>query len=285
MKFDNIIMNPPYDGNLHLKILESVISTIKSLNSVCSNLSPVRWLQDPLAKYKKSKTDFETFEDSVGKHIESLDIIDIDKTEKYFNTPIPVSLGIYGIRKEDKYNYLDKCRNNLLEKVINSPNFSPVSKQIKLSEPMGYAVITPLIYKGIGPHRVLEAVTHWMLEKDRAFYNDNKNITTGESYFEYRKKVSWGKVKPRPDITHISFKSDIERQNFYDSCETEFFRYIFTVETVDVHVQIDFLPFMNDYTKPWTNERFCQAFGITGFISNDCAEKDSDWEEILNFFN
>lgn len=38
---------------------------------------------------------------------------------------------------------------------------------------------------------------------------------------------------------------------------------------------------MNDYTEPWTNERFCKYFGITGFISDTEAEKGSEWEEIL----
>ena len=50
LKFDVAIMNPPYDGNLHLKILEKVIPIADKV----VNISPARWLQDPLAKYKKT---------------------------------------------------------------------------------------------------------------------------------------------------------------------------------------------------------------------------------------
>ena len=69
-KFDIAIMNPPYDGNLHLKILEKVIPIADKV----VNISPIRWLQDPFAEYKKS-TDWKKFED-IRKRIESVDVID-----------------------------------------------------------------------------------------------------------------------------------------------------------------------------------------------------------------
>lgn len=41
MKFDCIIMNPPYQRNLHLKILAEAIKHLKDEKSVCVNLSPI----------------------------------------------------------------------------------------------------------------------------------------------------------------------------------------------------------------------------------------------------
>lgn len=41
MKFDLIIMNPPYQRNLHLKILAEALKHLKDEKSVCVNLSPV----------------------------------------------------------------------------------------------------------------------------------------------------------------------------------------------------------------------------------------------------
>src|SRR5574344_1788418 len=56
-KFDVAIMNPPYDKNLHLKILEAVIPVAEKV----VNISPVRWLQDwPLFYNLKSTTNFKT---------------------------------------------------------------------------------------------------------------------------------------------------------------------------------------------------------------------------------
>lgn len=50
MKFDHIIMNPPYCRNLHLKILNEAICYSDDI----VNLSPIRWLQDPLAERKRN---------------------------------------------------------------------------------------------------------------------------------------------------------------------------------------------------------------------------------------
>ena len=65
MKFDCIVMNPPYQKNLHLKILAEAIKHLKDEKSKVVNLSPVRWLQDPLAKYKKN-SDYNKFEESIS---------------------------------------------------------------------------------------------------------------------------------------------------------------------------------------------------------------------------
>ena len=39
---------------------------------------------------------------------------------------------------------------------------------------------------------------------------------------------------------------------------------------------------MKNYTQPWTNKRFCDFFKITGFIDDEHAEPNSEWETILN---
>ena len=91
MNFDKIIMNPPYDGNLHLKILEQAISLLKD-DGNCINLSPIRWLQDPLAEYKKNSS-WNKFYD-IREKIESLDVVPMKEAIKQFNTDIPTDLGI-----------------------------------------------------------------------------------------------------------------------------------------------------------------------------------------------
>ena len=69
MKFDHIIMNPPYCRNLHLKILNEAINNSDDI----VNLSPIRWLQDPLAEYKRN-SDFKKFTE-IRERIESIEII------------------------------------------------------------------------------------------------------------------------------------------------------------------------------------------------------------------
>ena len=51
---------------------------------------------------------------------------------------------------------------------------------------------------------------------------------------------------------------------------------------MDQNVPLKFLPYMQDYTQPWDDKRFCEYFGITGYISDTEAEPNSEWEIILN---
>ena len=117
MKFDCIIMNPPYVRNLHLKILAEAIKHLKDEKSVCVNLSPVRWLQDPLAKYKKH-CDLKRFEESVAKHIENLEIITSDVSNAMFNAGIMSDLGIYVCNSYIYGEYKKYFTNNIIDKIF-----------------------------------------------------------------------------------------------------------------------------------------------------------------------
>ena len=99
MKFDAIIMNPPYDRNLHLKILEAVIPHADKV----VNISPVRWLQDSFAPYS-TRSDYCKFEDSVSKKIETLDVIPAKDASKLFGASFTMNLGIYVCSEHGGYN-------------------------------------------------------------------------------------------------------------------------------------------------------------------------------------
>ena len=55
MKFDCIIINPPYQRNLHLKILAEAIKHLKDEKSVCVNLSPVFMRKNELNQLRSIK--------------------------------------------------------------------------------------------------------------------------------------------------------------------------------------------------------------------------------------
>ena len=85
-------MNPPYNGNLHLKILQEAMKHGDEI----INLSPIRWLQDPLAEYKKN-SDWKKFA-SVRKRIETLDVVKASISDKLFGIQCG-DLGIYHLAK------------------------------------------------------------------------------------------------------------------------------------------------------------------------------------------
>ena len=122
MKFDCIIMNPPYCRNLHLKILNEAIHHSDDI----VNLSPIRWLQDPLAEYKRN-SDWKKFE-NIRNHIENIDIIKVTDAETLFGISLPFNLGVYHITKDGGWiNTFNKpLLSKMVEKVISTDNVETV---------------------------------------------------------------------------------------------------------------------------------------------------------------
>ena len=70
--------------------------------------------------------------------------------------------------------------------------------------------------------------------------------------------------------------------NFENSTKTKVYSYIYSKLKVNSHTNFSLLPFMHSYQYPWTDERFCKYYGITGYIDDNNAEPGSEWETILN---
>lgn len=120
-KHMKIIMNPPYSGNLHLKILSHLISEYPEAEVV--NLSPIKWLQDPLAEYKKNNN-WKKFED-IRKHIQCIQVIPIKEANELFSIDLSSDLGIYQIIPSKTFNF-KLCDNILASKLISLDNFQPL---------------------------------------------------------------------------------------------------------------------------------------------------------------
>ena len=80
----------------------------------------------------------------------------------------------------------------------------------------------------------------------------------------------------------IGFKTKKELDNFISSLTCWPYYFAKYITTTDNAKMLSYCPFMQDYTKPWTDKRFCEYFGITGYISDTEAEPNSEWETILN---
>ena len=271
MKFDVAIMNPPYDKNLHLKILEKVIPVADKV----INISPVRWLQDPLAKYKE-KNDYHRFQKTISNKIESLDIISSDIASNIFGAAFNMNLGIYKIA-QGGYDYT-QFSNVIVDKILlKIPD--NIANHALFSIPNKWSIVMSLMCGGSGGR--LATTSYWNNDYDRTVYFNNKR-KDGLTYKEYRETTCWGNNKPKAEAYHLEFDTEEELKNFYNSLQTKVFRYLFTQTLVDIHPHPEFYMYMNDYTQPWTDKRFCEYFEITGYIDDEHAEPDSEWETILN---
>ena len=258
MKFDCIIMNPPYQKNLHLKILAEAIKYLKDDNSVCVNLSPVLWIEDPNA-HMKQKSNFFKFKKSISDKCDKLEVIDARIANEQFGIGLYSNLGIY------------VCKN--ITNGIDSLNFwkrNFKKWEIKLFENI-YAMTMHISDKCDNNKRDGIRVPIAFIAGNRGtlpIYKDIAYVING-----YNKDgIDWTKCKNNggyekkegiPIPVSIKFNTEIEAQNFYNSWKTTFCKWISKRFLFDQNIQLSFLPWMSDYSQPWDNARFYKFFNIT----------------------
>ena len=248
-----IIINSPYSGNLHLKVLSKIISEYPNAEVV--NLSPIRWLQDPLAEYKKN-SDWKKFED-IREKIEDLEVVSATEANQLFSIGLFADLGIYHITEKggsNLTNFWKEVRKPtevmMIEKLIamNDNLENHVEKQ-KLD-----GIRVPLT--GIGGNRGYKPVY-----KELAYVVDGKK--DGKDWTKC--KNMGGYEKPEGSVLPLSIKfaSVAEAQNFYDVFYTKFGSWICDITHTQQNLQFSILPWLEDYTHKWDDDQLYQYFGLT----------------------
>ena len=240
MKFDLAIMNPPYDRNLHLKILEAVIPHAEKV----VNISPVRWLQDPFAPYS-TRSDYCKFEDSISKKIESLDVIPAKDASQLFNAAFAMNLGIYvcGIGGYE-YQYNDPLITKIVEKTMTN-NWKPFNQKVFYKA--GCVQNKPFILNVSGIH-----------SKDAKYplLNDTYAAQCATALTdEYTGNVV--------NATHFEFDSESERHNFFDCYNHPFMCWHTGLWKIDINLHAPKVPYFGDYSHSWDYADFFAWFDLT----------------------
>ena len=256
MNFDHIIMNPPYDKNLHLKILSEAI---KHSDDVV-NLSPIRWLQDPLAKYKKN-SDWKKFE-SVRKGIETLDVVSAPEARNLFGAVFTMDLGIYHITNNGGWK---SCYNNkIIDKVM--LKLQPtITSRVCDAKKEYFCLVTTLD----GAHKERENApkqTDFIRRENwyGKYYKTDGLVSDNGFTLHQNKERNVMSTNGNPDTWAIvEFDTKEECFNYYAYTKTKFFKYLYVSERVDVNIHPEFLPFMPTYAHPWTDEMLYEYFDLT----------------------
>ena len=262
MKFKAFIMNPPY-GNLHLPILKEMIEMIVENGGHGVSLQPVRWLQDPLVKYKKS-TDFSRYFDTLQNRVKSIDVLTSQDCIKIFDAIFTMDLGIYEFEPGGNFNISLFHKDSLLEKIIDkvldtSCGHTTVDSKIEKDKRLGIRVKVNDVQgngmgeKGgrkdrLGMYRVMQVVD---------------GLVDGKDWTDCVQKNQCSRQVGAPMPYSIEFATITEADNFIKSTKTTFWTYLMLKMHRDIHVPNQWLPFMNDYSEPWTDERFYAYFDIT----------------------
>ena len=247
MELDKIIMNPPYSGNLHLKILSHLISLYPDAEVV--NLSPIRWLQDPLAEYKKN-SDWKKFE-NVRSHIESVDAITAKESSEAFGMLVSTDLGI---------SYLDKelhnvdLRNKLAIKLFET---NCHYEKFDINKKDGWRVRFTWIdnCKAGGSSKKGKIRFQRLL----AFKDGMRD---GKPWYESFGKCGYSKETDYIPVS-LKFNSKEECNNFIDvMTNTKLGRYYWLALQQDAHVWPCFFLRL-DYTHPWNDTDLYEYFHLS----------------------
>ena len=267
MKFDCIIMNPPSQRNLHLKILAEAIKHLKDEKSVCVNLSPVLWLEDPHA-HMKSKSNLFKFDNSIVHKCEQLDVVDKDIANQLFNTGLFANLGIYVCKKNakgiDSKNFWKRNFEDWEVKVFDKVYALKTHIEDKCENNKRDGIRVPIAFIA-GNRGTLP------IYKDIAYVVDG--MKDGKDWTKCKNNGGYEKEEGIPIPISIKFATEVEAQNFYDSWKTTFCKWLSKRFLFDQHIQLRFLPFLGDainprtglkgYTGEWTDEDLVLYFNIT----------------------
>lgn len=281
-KFDVIMMNPPFNRNLHLKFLEKTIEIADNVVSV----QPVRWLEEVIGKDNK-KSAFNKYENSISKHIKDLEIISSEEAKKIFNILLPSNLGIYICNKQGGYNYKSLSENSIIKKIIKHIENNKCNLEFNKKD--GYRVRVPFILggKAVGSGERAPSLTNLYM-KD-IVYKDGKY--NGKWWYEYYMKNQYSKTTE--EITSsIKFDSEEEGHNFVKSFETDFVRYVESYLIVGTNINNTKILWMGNakhprtgeigYKSEWTDEDFNKFFKLTDKEIKQYKDYIKDFEERRN---
>ena len=235
MNFDHIIMNPPYDKNLHLKILQEAM---KHSDDVV-NLSPIRWLQDPLAEYKKN-SDWKKFDD-IRKRIESLDVVSAKDAQALFGSGQYENLGIYHITENGGFDILPKpfISQGLFDKV-NLPTYQGKYKSL-------YDVAQKLNFEK--PYVRM------------SYFHGNVGAKNWPDVISPQKELAFSTNASTGTFT-VNFDTEEERDNFFAYCQTKFVKACNGNVKTNIRWPGYAVPFMPTYTHSWTDEMLYEYFDL-----------------------
>ena len=253
--FDHIIMNPPYNGSLHLKILSEAM---KHSNDIV-NLSPASQLFAPIRLLKKHSYILKNPE--LEEHIESVEIIDAAEASELFGASFASQLMLIHYDKSQlgkpaiDFNIIEPKYRKIFDKTVRAvyegkhKTGKSLMDVIKENNSNGFDLTTPEVHGHHGFDLTTPEV-HGNHGKSDFYEITSSNY---ERALNSNQRFGW----------HLSFTTEEERKNCYDSWHLKSHQFIHSLIKIDNFNIYHCLPWLGDYTHPWTDEMLYEYFDLT----------------------
>ena len=275
MNFDKVIMNPPYMRTQHLQITRKAMEHCNS----AVILQPAEWVMNKEWETMK-RCVLRRFVD-IAQKITSLERLNrrnlaVRAEEQCKDEASHLELAIFTYSRYVENNYWktfwqlrysdDEIR--ILDYVKSKTKKSFIDVIDKAEKTDGIRVpIRPMLGNSNWKFtKILKPIVYFKYFK---YAIDNK--VNGVNYRRYICSVSKGSrsvikqfnIDPdSPMKFSVKFNTTYEAENFYDSLNTNFITYVIYLNAHGQNVYWHRIPFMEDYSTPWTDERFYDYFGI-----------------------
>ena len=240
MNFDHIIMNPPYNGSLHLKILKEAIKHSKevvNLSPANQMFSGVRLIKDH-SEIKKNP--------ELVQNIQDVDLIKPEEASAMFGASFagPLMLIHYDLTKEGKdykeFNIIPKNLRSVFDKTVRS------------------------VYEGKYP-------SLWSIIKEGDCPKDKFSLTCPEVH-GHQGQSDWAEITSKNYEKalaskqrwgwHLEFDTEEDRKNCWECWHLKSHMLIHSLIKADNFNMYQWLPAL-DYTHPWTDEMLYEYFDLT----------------------
>lgn len=275
MLFSTIVGNPPFKKNLHLQIIESIIPYLKEEEGVGCFIHPARWLEDPLADLKKN-SDKVRFK-SIVDRLDDVKIMDIKTGNDIFGVTINGEMMISKVRSfptgKDIKIYSDTAQ-KCVDAIISYSMKNNLGNHIEKNKREGWRVQIQTL-TAIDPH--IGSMSAYSRKFQCNLFGMNKvnvfhNGYDGDiEWMKTRKQTKGQKSSGAPFPHSIKFRTEEEAINFEKSCNTNFYNNILYLMKLDMHTPINYLPWMGDYSHPWTDKDYCRFFAKIG-MDRECQK-------------
>ena len=279
MNFDKVIMNPPYMRTLHIQITRKAMEHCDS----AVILQPAEWVMNKEWETMQ-RCVLRRFVD-IAQKITSLERLnrrnlEVRSEEQCKDESSYLELAIFTYSRDAENNYwktfwqlrYSDYEIRILDYVKSKTKKSFIDVIDKDEKTDGIRVpIRPMVgntgWVWRGPSKPLVYFKYFKYAIDNKVNGVNYRRYLSSMSSSSRSAMKQFNIDPdSPMKFSVKFNTTYEAANFYDSLNTNFVKYVIYLNTHGQNVYWHRIPFMEDYSMPWTDERFYDHFGI---CSND----------------